>query len=694
MHQRYFCMKKLLPVILLSIFFGHSAYAQYYSNANKTIPGNWGDEVYDTININNLSPAILNGTFGLDSVTLNITDDWTPNLIISLISPDGTVLQISDWEGWGADFTGACFSMDVSNMIQFSGNPFTGNQRPEDWLGRINNGQNGNGNWVLHIVNQPGGYDPGTLINWGVHFSNTPAPPDFFYISSLPIIEINTNDVPVLWNDVAGHMGIIDNGAQPNHTNDPFNNYSGNISMHVRGSSSSGFPQKSYAVSTQDINGNDSDASLLTMPADHSWVLYAPWDDKTFLRNVLTYRISNEMGDYAVRTHMCQLVLNGDYKGVYVLMEKISRGSNRVAVHKMNSGDTAGNALTGGYIFECDRGWPGYDSWQSNFPYCQDSINYAIYAYVYPKFTDIVQQQKDYIYHYVDSFEYQANNGDLYDSTNGFLKYIDVQSFIDQELLQELGHNVDGYRLSTYYHKDRGGKLFGGPIWDFNEGYGNSDYDDGWRYDTYQYQQTCPYPGYIPTFWPRINTDTSYHKELACRYSNLRLSVLDTIHLQGMIDSYANALAIPASLHYERWPVMGVYLWPNYYVGNSYQDEITYLKTWLRNRINFFDTTIFITSCIDTTHDTVITPNVIHNIQQQSISIYPNPTTNNLSISSSAMLNGFNIVNMFGQQIYETRAVAKSYTVSMHSLGLTPGVYTITVFKANGYHRQKAVLSD
>ena len=291
----------LLIVALLSTFAGN-AFAQYYSTPGKTIPGTDGSVIYDTINVSGLTPSTLDGSFGLDSVTLNISYDYDVNLVISLIAPDGTIVHLSDKEGYGSDFTDACFSMDVTNFVKDSHPPFTGNQQPENWLGNINNGSSGNGHWVLRILNQPGGgLDSGILINWGVHFSHTPAPPKFFDSSTLPIVVINTQDtvIDIIGTPVQGTMGIIYHTTRLNHTTDSFNNFNGHVSLHSHGSSTLSFPTISYTLTTETPSGSYSDAALIGMPADHSWVLYAPWDDKSLMRNILTYRLSNDMGEYA-----------------------------------------------------------------------------------------------------------------------------------------------------------------------------------------------------------------------------------------------------------------------------------------------------------------------------------------------------------------------------------------------------------
>ena len=97
-----------------------------------------------------------------------------------------------------------------------------------------------------------------------------------------------------------------------------------------------GQPKKPYRFETVDSFGENNNVSLLGMPEENDCVLYATWSYKTLIRNVLTYQLSNELGLYASRSRYCELYLNGDYKGIYVLMEKIKRDQNRVNISKLD----------------------------------------------------------------------------------------------------------------------------------------------------------------------------------------------------------------------------------------------------------------------------------------------------------------------------------------------------------------------
>ena len=422
-------------------------------------------------------------------------------------------------------------------------------------------------------------------------FSNPPSwftPPFEFTESHLPIVVINTNGQEIFDDpEINATMGVIDNPAGlVNNITDNFNNYNGQITIELRGESSLVFEKKSYQVETVDAQGNNNNVPLMGFPEENDWIFYGPFSDKTLLRNALTFEIGKKLNVYSSRTRFFELVINDDYKGLYLLMEQIKQDKNRVDIAKLNPQDTIGNEITGGYIFRLDKiepnGSPGFYSNPSpSFP----NYNPNYFQFFDPKEDNMSLPQKQYIEEYLEETESVLAGPNFADTINGYQKYLDLNSFVDYQIINELTKNVDGYRFSTYFYKDKNDKINAGPIWDFNLGYGNVDYwnealeTDGWIY---------PYGDRL--WWTqRMLQDTTYAKALDCKWNNLRQGVLSEQGVNDIIDSMVTYLGPAIQRNFERWPVLGQYVWPNAFVGLTHKSEVNFLKNWIADRSEWLD---------------------------------------------------------------------------------------------------------
>ncbi|MCI0511646.1 CotH kinase family protein [candidate division KSB1 bacterium] len=417
-----------------------------------------------------------------------------------------------------------------------------------------------------------------------------------FTSSNLPIVVIDTHGKQIVDEPkITADMGIIDHGVGVrNYLTDAFNNYAGKIGIEFRGSTSQSFPKKQYAVETRDAQGENLDVSLLGLPPENDWVLYAPYTDKTLMRNVLAYHLSNALGRYASRTRYCELVLNGDYQGVYVLMEKIKRNSARVNIAKLRPTDISGDALTGGYIIKIDKpdgiknsGWP------SVFKPVPGAWQQIYYQYHYPDQDEIVAPQQAYIQKFMAEFETCMSRKDFANPQTGYPKYVEVASLVDHALLVEIAKNVDGYRLSAFMYKDRDSRnprLIMGPIWDYNIAFGNADYYhaqyfSGWQVHFYQ-----PDDNWLnPFWWPKVWTDSNFVNLMHTRWTQLRQDVLTVPRIDGFIDSLVFYLDEAQKRNFQRWPILDQYVWPNPFIGRSYLAEIRHFKEWVQNRMLWMD---------------------------------------------------------------------------------------------------------
>ncbi len=382
--------------------------------------------------------------------------------------------------------------------------------------------------------------------------------------------------------------------------------YEGIIGIEIRGESSQYFDKKSFGFETWDNQYNDIDVSLLGFPEEEDWILYGPFSDKSLIRNKLIYDLSNQMGRYASKTEFVELSINYEYKGLYIFMEKLKRDDNRINIQKLNENDIDETLITGGYIIKIDKSdmedgsYSDYNSFQSKYDVFgkKDGDKKVYFNYEYPKSSEIHAYQKNYIKNYINDFESSLASDQFKNSENGYRKYIDVNSFIDFFILNEISNNVDGFRLSTYLHKDREKKLIIGPIWDFNLSFGNADYCGGERYDIWlhKFNERCPGDFWnIPFWWNRFLEDENFVNQLKDRWNELRISTLSDENIISLIDDYYSFLNNETDIvkkNFDKWRIFGIYIWPNSFIGNNYYEEIDFLKNWIKNRTSWLDESI------------------------------------------------------------------------------------------------------
>lgn len=336
--------------------------------------------------------------------------------------------------------------------------------------------------------------------------------------------------------------------------------YEGPIGIKLRGNSSLSFNQKKYTIELRDESGKDVAASLLGMPAHSDWVLLAPYNDVSAVRDPLAFQLWRDMDHWAPRTRMVELTLNGDYRGIYILSEAIKRDSMRVDIAKLKKSDIAGRDVTGGYILRIDT----YDEEDATFPSKVPGIGEGImtsqitWSCIYPKKKKLQPEQLAYIEQFVDSMELAIQSDDFADPQRGYAHFIDVPSFVDYFIHTELCLNADGYKRSAYFYKEKlhadgtGGKLVAGPVWDYNLAYGNCNFcnannPEAWCFEGGNTQPT-------PAFWQRLLQDPTFRKTVKMRYKALRKGVLSNKAINSYIDQHAKLLAPYIARHFEKYP--------------------------------------------------------------------------------------------------------------------------------------------
>ena len=339
-----------------------------------------------------------------------------------------------------------------------------------------------------------------------------------------------------------------------------------NIGIEVRGAVSQYEDKKSYGFEIREKSDSLSNKSLLGLPKNDDWILYGPMSDKSLIRNILTYTLSNQMGKYASRCKFVELEVNGNYKGLYILMEKMKQDKGRIAIKKLDKDDKNPEKISGGYILKIDKTAGKNDNWsnyteQNSFTSHYDSKGKLSnkskihYLYEYPKAKNITSDQKTFISQYVDNFEKEiaSNNSENYQ------KLMDVDSFVDYFILTEFIQNNDGYRISNFLQKDRDKKLAMGPIWDCDLAYGPDNiFCDGMGKDNwvFQYNQYCGSdPWLVPFWWEKLIQDASFKSKINSRWKSLRASTLSEQNITKTIDSLTQYLHKNnlVDRNYERW---------------------------------------------------------------------------------------------------------------------------------------------
>jgi len=422
--------------------------------------------------------------------------------------------------------------------------------------------------------------------------------------------------------------------------------FDGRALISLRGHTSLRYPKRSYLLKIRDAENQPLKASILGFPKESDWVLYAPYSDKTLMRDVLAYELSNQIGRYAPRTRFVEMFVNDSggklaqrhYMGVYVFEEKIKRGKKRVAIERLGPEDNSEPALTGGYIFKKDHsdrvdmgppnigGIPnfvgssssnreGFPTGPGGFPgdpkgflprrgeADPGSIFFAQgralgvregfltgrgsqFLYVEPEPDEITPGQRRWLIQHVRKVEAVLHGPQYRDPAAGYAAYIDADSFIDHHLLVETTKNIDGFRFSTFFHKDRGGKIQMGPIWDWNLSFGNASGKQGFMPE-YWYWPQLDDQQY--SWFRRLFEDPDFAQKYVDRWGELRTNQFAVSKILARIDELASLLNEAQARNYRRWRILGRQVWPNHYMGRTYADEVGYMKTWIEQRLNWID---------------------------------------------------------------------------------------------------------
>ena len=497
------------------------------------------------------------------------------------------------------------------------------------------------------------------------------------FSSDLPVVLVSTGGAEFSYQNKLP-ISLRCQGAAPGRrttlTDSP--DYDGRAIAGFRGRTSRYLPKHSLNLKLVEDDSDDKRKEpILGLPRESDWVLYAPYSDKTLMRDVLAYELSNEMGRYAPHTRFVEVFLNtggtrlrrANYAGVYVFEERITRDKARLNLAALAPADNAEPEISGGYIFKKDHlgggradrnytpqlegpdssfagtearalpdlgGFPGGpaglppplaatqavansgletppaplrrrvgDLWRYGegrqkgrnlgegavLAEAGEIVTHregAQFFLVHPDAEEVTGRQRAWLKDYLERFETALHGPEFRDPARGYAAYIDAGSFIDYHLLTEMAKNVDGFRFSTYCHKDRGGKIHMGPLWDMNLTFGNAYGKEG----------------YLPErwLWPQLNDreyswfyrlfdDPDFGQSYVDRWAQLRTNVLRTARVLQRVDEYAARLNEAQQRNFARWPILGLTVSPNYFVGASYGEEVSWMKGWIARRLEWMD---------------------------------------------------------------------------------------------------------
>lgn len=408
-----------------------------------------------------------------------------------------------------------------------------------------------------------------------------------FTDSNLPIVIINTDGGVEIPDDpkVLANMKIIYRGpGERNYISDQNNpaflNYNGRIGIEIRGQSSQVSPKKCYGFTTRLFdNVSKFNVSLLGMPKENDWILNGMVFDSARIRDYICYNLSRMMGNYASRTVYCEVMINNDYKGLYLLQEKIKADDNRVDILKITSIDNNLPDVSGGYITKADKltGDEPY-AWTMQTWYGSP----VTYIHEMPEPEDATTQQTNYIKSQFENLKTTAKDRNA-SLDNGYPSIIDVPSFIDFMIIAELSSNPDAGTYSTYFHKDRNGKLRAGPVWDCDLTFGNDLFfwgyyrsnTTGWRLQDGENDGSA--------FWRDLFYNSEFKCYLSKRWNELIQpgQPLNYASLETFVDQTASTIIEAIARDYIRWDIY-----------HYHQLLIQDIKVWLMERIAWIATNV------------------------------------------------------------------------------------------------------
>lgn len=381
---------------------------------------------------------------------------------------------------------------------------------------------------------------------------------------NIPVVRIDTKGRPILdkKNYVDGTITISD----PEGLYSDVKEFKADMGIRGRGNSTWSFPKKPWKVKL------DEKASLLGMPADKEWALLANYADRTLIRNIVAMKLSEICGfSWTPRMHSVEVYLNNEYQGVYTLCEHKKVSKDRVNIDIVGEGDNSGDAITGGYYLEIEEQQDETTCWWTSMGV----------PMMFSDPEEPTNAQLAYVKDLFESFE-QALWARNWSETSGYPKYIDVDSFVDYYIVQELTKNIDGnLRKSSFITKERGKKMEMYHLWDFDLTLGNCGYfwgDVGNGPENFWIK--------IDKWYPHLFNDPAFVEKVQIRWNEL---LPEFSKIPEFIDQQALYLAKAQERNFKVWSIWESVDWVYFPSLGSYQKEVEYLKDFYTERLEWLD---------------------------------------------------------------------------------------------------------
>lgn len=380
---------------------------------------------------------------------------------------------------------------------------------------------------------------------------------------------------------ITARMDIVDHEETYNHVGDT-PTISTQIEIHVRGRSSRSFDKSSYALRLVTEDGQNNPHPIMGMDAHHEWVLHGPFLDQTLMRNYMWYNIGGELMDYAPNVRFCEVILNGEYQGVYVMLENLTAGDNGA---RLNLNVNAKRNTFGGYLLQLNGGWETTRESTNQFTYYAKRLPWQM-EIVYPGANNLTPEIMQGISKDFSDFEKALYSYDYDTRGEGYPSYIDIRSFLDYFLINELTCNYDVGAFSTYIAKDTQGR-FHMYIWDMNSACDNYQ-ESAMNINGFFVQNT---PWYV-----MLMKDEDFTDALIDRYWELRKTYFSLDYLNRYIDDTAAYLGDAIERNFAVWGYTFAdkngLLTPVERNLHSYEEAVSQMKEFLVRRIVWMDKNI------------------------------------------------------------------------------------------------------